>query len=273
MNEQPMALTRPGVSWVRERVGEPADALAAARELIAAFRTADGLPPLALIGDFVLPPADGQHSRDFQTLHFDFGVPLDPKVDQDLGRYTALHVPQDFEGVSARTRLVELGALLGQRGWPPRRELLCRLATYGRTHGAWDDTSGYIEGSLARLVEAAAGAPRLPSVKQQPGFLCGMEFDNLRAEVAFFEHHSLRLEEAEVEVGLLPGELLVFDNFALAHGRRGTRRPGELRQWVFGEAGVGVAGQLELREQVLSAFEKWPTADAGVTRPVTSDAG
>ena len=122
-------------------------------------------------------------------------------------------------------------------------------------------------------MEAAAGSPLLPSVKAEPGFLCGTEFDNLRAEVAFFERHSLRLEEVTVEVGLSPGELLVFDNFALAHGRRGTRRAGELRQWVFGEAGVGVAEQLELREGVLSAFEQRPTADAGVTMLVTSDAG
>lgn len=51
-----------------------------------------------------------------------------------------------------------------------------------------------------------------------------------------------------------PGELLVFDNLALAHGRRGIRRPGELHQWVFGEPRAGVARQRELRDSVLAAF-------------------
>ncbi len=47
-----------------------------------------------MIGDFVVPPLDGGETRDFQTLHFDFGLPLDPKVDQDVARYTALYVPR-----------------------------------------------------------------------------------------------------------------------------------------------------------------------------------
>ncbi len=273
VSEPAEAMKRAGFTWIQERFGDPADALAAAAELIAARRAEASRPPLAVIGDFVLPPPGGPDSRDFQTLHFDFGVPLDPKVLRDVGRYTALHIPQDFEGPSARTRLVPLTALLGQRTWPARTELLARLADYGRSHGAWDDAHGYVEGSLARVVEAAAGSPLLPSVKAEPGFLCGTEFDNLRSEVAFFERHSLSLEAVTVEVGLSPGELLVFDNFALAHGRRGSRRAGELRQWVFGEDGVGVAEQLELRERVLSAFERQAAADAGVTTVVAADAG
>jgi hypothetical protein len=35
---------------------------------------------------------------------------------------------------------------------------------------------------LARLIEAAAGLPLLPSVKSESGFLCGMEFDSLRSK-------------------------------------------------------------------------------------------
>jgi hypothetical protein len=48
--------------------------------------------------------------------------------------------------------------------------------------------------------------------------------------------------------------MLLFDNLALAHGRRGVRRPGELRQRVFGHRQLAVAGQLALREWVLGAF-------------------
>ncbi|MFZ0040462.1 MAG: hypothetical protein WAK93_04085 [Solirubrobacteraceae bacterium] len=220
-----------------------------------------------MIGDFVLPPTGGVPTRNFQTLHFDFGLPLDPRFDQDVARYTALYIPADFGSVSAVTRLVPLRPLLSQRAWPPFAELLGGLITYGRTHGAWEDAGGYVEGSLARIVEGAGGGspPRLPSVKADPGFLCGMEFDGLRSEVDFFERHGLCVKEVEVEVDLRPGELLVFDNLALAHGRRGTRRPGELRQRVYGHPHLSRAAQRKLRDQVLSSFDT--TSATGADSP------
>ncbi len=256
MDEHIAALRRDGFAWIRGGLGDAQSALEAAHELISARCAAhgDGLP--VVVGDFVLPPLDGPPTRDFQTLHFDFGVPLDPRVPKDLGRWTALHVCSGASPVTAATRLVPLRGLLSQRDWPPREELLDRLSSYGRTHGAWDDTLGYVEGSLARLVEAATGEAALPSVKTEPGFLCGMEFHNLRAEAAFFERHSVPLDGVEVEIGLRPGDLLIFDNLSHAHGRRGTRCPGELRQWVFGDRELNVARQVAAREEVVSAFDR-----------------
>jgi hypothetical protein len=230
------------------------EAFTYARSLIEP-RDGEDIAPLSIIGDFVLPPVDGSATRDFQTLHFDFGLPLDPKANQDIARYTALYIPVDATKVSAVTRLVPLRPLLEQRAWPPGAELLERLVAYGRTHGAWDDALGYVEGSLARIVEAAAGAaPELPSVKTDQQFLCGLEFQSLPAELAFFAHHGLRIEDVALDVPLAPGELLVFDNLALAHGRRGTRAPGELRQRVFGHSRLQSSAQRQLRDRVLSAF-------------------
>lgn len=269
MDDHLQQLEQRGFVWIRGGVADFEQAFQAARALVDARRAADSLAALSLVGDFVLPPPDGEPSRDFQTLHFDFGLPLDPKVEQDVGRYTALYIPKVFGRVPAVTRLVPLAVLLRQRGWPSQTELLARLIAYGKTHGAWNDDHGYVEGSLARIVEAAAGVPALPSVKVEGGFLCGMEFDSLASELLFFERHSLFIDGVSIEVPLSPGELLVFDNLAVAHGRRGSRQPGELRQWVFGERNVGTARQRELRDHVLAAFRA-PASDYATLPTQTS---
>ncbi|HEY1650400.1 MAG TPA: hypothetical protein VGG09_00830 [Acidimicrobiales bacterium] len=231
------------------------DADEVAGALVEVCRIRNGLAPLTIIGTFELAPFDSEETRDFQMLHFDFGLPIDPKIEQEVARYTSLYVPADVADVQAVTRLVSLVALLGQRPWPSPRELVARLTSYGRTHGAWDDKRGYVEGSLARIIEGASSwhAPVLPSVKTAPGFLCGLEFDSLVAEQAFFARHGLCLDEVEVCVNLQPGELLVFDNLALAHGRCGTRKPGELRQRMFGQ-NLHPPDLRELRADVLAAF-------------------
>jgi hypothetical protein len=182
-------------------------------------------------------------------------LPLDPRRDQDVARYTALSIRRPAAGATAVTRLVPLNALLGQRDWPDKATLLGNLVAYGVSHGAWNDADGYSEGSLARIVEAAAGAARLPSVKSTPGFLCGMEFDGVAAELSFFERLGLDVAAAQIEIPLGPGDLLVFDNLALAHGRRGSRRPGELHQRVYGHRSMPPGAQCTLRDRFLAVFD------------------
>lgn len=227
------------------------DAWHAAREIV----DQASAQSLAVIADFVIPPLDGPPSRDFQTLHIDFGLPLVPVTPTDVARFTALHVAPDAPSGEALTRLVPLGALVAGRVWADREELVRRFTNYGHSHGAWDDAAGYVEGSLARIIEAVLGQqPVLPSVKSDLEFLCGMEFTSLTAETEFFAERELDLRSVEVEVHLHPGELLVFDNLALAHGRRGTRQPGELNQRIFGHPALSVEGQVRLRDRVLDMF-------------------
>jgi hypothetical protein len=168
---------------------------------------------------------------------------------------------------SAATRLVPLRALLQERSWPPADELLRRFASYGRSHGAWDDTEGYAEGILARVIEAAAGVvPRLPSVKSEPGFLCGTEFASADEEEMFLAGLGVDVDAVATNVVLAPGEVLVFDNLGNAHGRRGVRAPDELQQWVFGHPAMPVLDQRALRDRFLRFFETVPPHAGDVSR-------
>ena len=248
------ALGESGFVWIQSAFATPAEAFATASDLIGARTAAGGEDPLSVIGDFILPAPDGEPTREFQTLHFDFGVPLRPLRAQDVARYTALFVPPSAAAVTALTRLVALDALLGQRGWPDRATLLANLEAYGESHGAWEDEDGYTEGSLARIAEAAAGVARLASVKSTPGFLCGMEFDTLAAELMFLSSLGLDVEAVQVEIPLRPGDLLIFDNLAMAHGRRGSRRPGELHQRIYGQRLLPARAQRALRDRFLTPF-------------------
>lgn len=211
------------------------------------------VPELVMVGEFVIP-IEGAPRRDFQILHLDFGLPVDPRGPQDVARYTALHVSHRRPTPTASTRLVHLGALLGQRRWAPRADLVDRMLEYGSTRGGRTGKASYVEGVLARLVEAAdAGTPSLPAVSE-PGFLCGQEFRGLAEERAFLAARGLSSEEVEISVRLAPGALLILDNLAMAHGRNGLRETRELHQWMFGYRELGVARQLGLRDQLLDAF-------------------
>lgn len=240
--------------------GPWASVAAARREAEAIVRCAEarravdtGLPELVMIGEFVIP-TEGAPRRDFQILHLDFGLPVDPRGPQDVARYTALHVPPGRPAPTASTRLVHLSDLLSQRRWASRADLVERMLEYGTTRGGRTGRAGYAEGVLARLVEAAdAATPSLPAVSE-PGFLCGQEFDSLAEERAFLAARGLFSDQVETAVRLGPGELLILDNLAMAHGRTGVRETQELHQWMFGYRELNVARQLGLRDQVLDAF-------------------
>lgn len=225
----------------------------AARAVIEACQGRDRLgtdmPDLQVVGEYNLPPR-GAPVHDFQALHIDFGLPIHSQRPVEAARFTALYVEPDQPPTSARTRLVSLRPLLGQRAWGDPLALRGRVRAYGARQAGSGD---YVEGILARLVEAADGSPELPPVGT-PGFLCGLEFSSPEEERAHLARRGLRLDRHEVHIPLQPGELLVFDNLATAHGRLGVRSPLELRQLCLGYSQLDVPRQQVLVDRVLEAF-------------------
>jgi len=121
---------------------------------------------------------------------------------------------------------------------------------YLRSCGA---AGALVEGILARIVEAADQSRDLPD-READGFLCGMEFLTLAEEHRYFARHGLRLAAAEEEVVLTEGQLLLFDNLAVGHGRRGRRNAGELHQLCIGFGSLDLAGQAAVLNRFLSGF-------------------
>lgn len=189
------------------------------------------MAPLQVVGEFRIPVASAQ-ARDFQALHFDFGLPLQPRLPRDIAHYTMLYVSPETGHTEAFTRLVNLAKLLAQRPWPDGDTLVRRFATYGESHGAWDPAEGYTEGILGRLVEAAHGADAaLPSVNATPDFLCGTEFLDRNDETRFLASHGLSLEACETAIRIEPGQVLIFDTCRSLTAAKGGARRGSFTRW------------------------------------------
>jgi hypothetical protein len=205
------------------------------------------LPAYEIVGEFTLPPP-GAVQRDFQALHIDYGVPKLAGPPVPVTRFTALYLDRDRVGSGSATRIVPLRPLLGQRSWPPRNMLSERVC---------QDSGGgtLVEGILARIIEAADQSRDLPDPRQD-GFLCGLEFLTLEDERLYFAQHGLCLEVAEQEIILSEGELLLFDNLTVAHGRRGRRNTGELHQLCVGFGSLDRSGQVILLDRILTGFRE-----------------
>jgi hypothetical protein len=254
------ALVKQGIARVPGRWPDHAAAWCAAWRITERARGLDplcaGLPGLEVVGEFILPPP-GPVQRDFQALHIDYGVPklAGPRVASS--RFTALYLDGRRAGSGSATRIVRLGPLLAQRPWADRAVLA------GRLRGDAGE-GAVVEGILARIIEAADQTYDLPDPAAD-GFLCGMEFSSLAEEHRYFTRHGLQLTAAEQEIVLSGGELLLFDNLAVAHGRRGRRCSRELHQWCIGFGSLDLTGQARLVDRFLAHFDhpQWQAGCGG----------
>jgi hypothetical protein len=243
------ALVEAGVARAPGRWPDAAAAWRTAWPIAERARSLDplgaGLPGLEVVGEFTVPPP-GVVQRDFQALHIDYGLPRLAGPPVAISRFTALYIDGRLPGSGSATRIVSLHRLLSQRSWPAHAMLAERLC-----RDADDGTA--VEGILARIIEAADQSRDLPD-RTADGFLCGMEFSTLEAERSYFARHGLDLAAAEEEIVLSSGELLLFDNLATAHGRRGRRDPGELHQLCIGFGALDLTGQATLLDKILASF-------------------
>jgi hypothetical protein len=216
----------------------PHEALALARAEAdeVRLRSAAGtaLPPLDVVAHYVMPTPEAP-GRPFQPLHMDFGIPLGKVEVVDVAAYTLLFLDPGVAPSGAATRIILLRDLGRQRRWPSAPELATRLLDR-------EDDADLAEGVLARIVEAADRTSTLPR-KSDPSFRCGLEFDSIDEETAFFSEHGLDLPAVEVRVALQPGQALLFDNLRCAHGRLGQRTVGELHQLCLGYPALPTAAQ------------------------------
>jgi hypothetical protein len=260
--ESAAALAERGVARVPGRWPDQSAAWRTALRITERARGLDrlcaGLPGLEVVGEFTVPSA-GAVQRDFQALHFDFGLPKLAGPPVAVSRFTALYLDGHRAGSGSATRIVPLCPLLSQRPWPPRAVLAERLC-----RGAADGI--LVEGILARIIEAADQSRDLPD-PHADGFLCGMEFSTLADEHRYLARHDMHLAAAEEEVVLSSGELLLFDNLATAHGRRGRRHPGELHQLCIGFGSLDLARQAMLLDGFLAGFDHRGPRPLRIPRP------
>ncbi len=181
----------------------------------------------------------------FQALHYDMGQPFGTDVDQTLYTISALwRSPDTPANPAAKTRLVSLKDLLSQKTFGSPEVVRERLMAYVDSFGdGWVKPEPFNTKRLAcfaRIIDAISGQNELT---KQIDTMIGQVFEydenldgvtGLQQEQAFFQQAGLDLPAVEQQIEILPGQMLIFDNQRVVHGRIGERKARELDNFIYG---------------------------------------
>lgn len=202
-----------------------------------------------------LPPRGGS-TGPFLAFHYDRGHVLFPEHPETIVAFVALYFPNWHPPGDATTRIVPLTRLLANGGCGDCETVEKRLYDYALSHGSswdWDTTSGGRVSCFARVLDALAANHRLTNFKETPkdrwyvASRGGNEFDGYDDEVKFYESFGLDIQSAQTCIKLRPGDLLVLNNIATIHGRRGVRQRGEIDQYLLGKHNVPIQESAGIR--------------------------
>lgn len=193
-----------------------------------------------------IPVCESMKVTRFQCLHFDYGLPVLAYGEQPLYGVVALYKTPCSERSPSQTRIVRLDALKKATSALGHGEVERRLREYVAEYGdGWRLPEPANTGRISiflRFVEAIFSQKKFASLieSDSANFLIdatqeiGLQTSGIEAERLLLQGLGVDLRSGEERVCLEPGDMLLFDNLAVVHGRIGRRQPRELWQMLFG---------------------------------------
>ncbi len=189
----------------------------------------------------LIPVCDDVVESSFQVLHLDMGQPIISKKPQTMYLITGLYAPIDKQGGTAKTRIVSLKGLFADPKWGTSQDIERKLIRYVTKYGdGWGDVNTKRLSCFARVLDSVSGTTDVATFRDKT---VGQWFQNekrldaqesMRNEYHFYKEKGIDLISLERHIQLQPGQVLIFDNTRVVHGRVGKRDAKEVYQFLFG---------------------------------------
>ena len=191
-----------------------------------------------------IPVCEDVVESSYQVLHLDMGQPIISREPQDMYLITGLYLDKIRKPVTARTRVMSLKGLFKNKKWGGKELIEKRIIRYAKKYGdGWFNPEKINTKRLAcfaRIVDAVADTEEL---KDDFNKTMGQWFrdeerlgvdESMKNEYKFYQKRGISLGKLEKHIQLKPGQLLIFDNTRVIHGRAGKRVEKEVWQMMFG---------------------------------------
>lgn len=173
------------------------------------------------------------------SFHFERGLPLVAKETfESVYPFLGLYLPKDAPQTNTLTRLLDFKGIAKNLTQLPLSEL--KLKEYVNCFGDGDKllSTGRLNCS-ARVLDAFLDLPQLIHMADHQkaqwfNFSPDKTLrDGIYEEVKFYKQFNLDIDQLAHYFKLSPGDLLIIDNYRMAHARVGKRNPRELTQILF----------------------------------------